>query len=102
MIMDKDFAVKFIEDLVDKAVEYGFDEAEACFMNSSSMEINILNGEVSSYENSTIQGVGFRGKKNGQMGGSFSTDMDDDAVDFMLRNAMEICEILDDEYEEFI
>lgn len=100
--MDKDFAVKFIEDLVDKAVKYGFDEAEACFMNSSSMEINVLNGEVSSYENSTIQGVGFRGKKNGQMGGSFSTDMDDDAVDFMLRNAMEICEILDDEYEEFI
>ena len=100
--MDKDFASEFINKLVSKAVEYGFDEAEACFMTNASMEINILNAEVSSYENSTVQGVGFRGKKNGQMGGSFTTEFDDSAIDFMLSTAMENCEVLDDEDEEFI
>ena len=60
--MDIEYQKKYIKDLIDKAIEYGFEEAEACFMSSSSMEINILNAEVSSYENSTMQGVGFRGK----------------------------------------
>ena len=100
--MDIEYQKKYIRDLIDKALTYGFEEAEACFMSSSSMEINILNGEVSSYENSTMQGVGFRGKKNGQMGGSFTTSQDDDAMDFMIRTAMENCEVLDDEDEEFI
>ena len=100
--MDIEFQKKYINDLIDKAVAYGFEEAEACFMSSASMEINILNGEVSSYENSTMQGVGFRGKKNGQMGGSFTTSPDDEGMDFMIRTAMENCEVLDDEDEEFI
>ena len=100
--MDKDFSLSYIKKLVEKAVEYGFEEAEACFMSTSSMEINILNSEVSSYENSTLEGVGFRGKKNGQMGGSFTTDLGDDAIDFMLSTAMENCEVLNDEDEEFI
>ena len=91
--MDKDFASEFINKLVSKAVEYGFEEAEACFMTNASMEINILNAEVSSYENSTVQGVGFRGKKNGQMGGSFTTEFDDSAIDFMLSTAMENCDV---------
>ncbi|MBR1797247.1 MAG: TldD/PmbA family protein [Clostridiales bacterium] len=100
--MDNTFEKELIGKLVDKALEYGFEEAEACYMSSSSMEINILNGEVSSYENSKVNGIGFRGKKNGQMGGSFTTDIDESAMDFMLETAMENCEVLDDEDEEFI
>ncbi len=100
--MDIEYQKKYIKELIDKAVAYGFEEAEACFMSNASMEVNILNGEVSSYENSTMQGVGFRGKKNGQMGGSFTTSQEDDAMDFMIRTAMENCEVLDDEDEEFI
>ena len=100
--MEDNFALDYINKLINEAVEYGFEEAEACFMTAASMEINILNSEVSSYENSTIKGVGFRGKKNGQMGGSFTTEFTDEAINFMLQNAMENCEVLDDEDEEFI
>lgn len=100
--MDREYAESFIKKLIDRAIEYGFEEAEAAFMTNASMEINILEGEVSSYENSTIQGVGFRGKKNGQMGGSSSSDLEDGAIDYMLSSAMENCEVLDDEDEEFI
>ena len=100
--MDIKYAEDFIKKLVKRATEYGFEEAEAAFMTNASMEINILNGEVSSYENSTIQGVGFRGKKNGQMGGASSSDIEDEAIDYMLKSAMENCEVLDDEDEEFI
>ncbi len=100
--MNTEYQKEYIKELIDKAVKYGFEEAEACFMSSSSMEINILKGEVSSYENSSVKGVGFRGKKNGQMGGSFTTDLNEEAMDFMIRTAMENCEVLDDEDEEFI
>lgn len=100
--MDNEAQKRYIKDLITKAIDYGFEEAEACFMRSSSMEINILNGEVSSYENSTAKGVGFRGKKNSHMGGSFTSDLNDEAMDFMLRTAMENCEVLDDDDEEFI
>lgn len=100
--MEDNFALDYINKLINEAIKYGFEEAEACFMTEASMEINILNSEVSSYENSTIKGVGFRGKKNGQMGGSFTTEFTDEAIDFMLQNAMENCEVLDDEDEEFI
>ena len=100
--MDRKTTEEFLENLIKKAVDFGFEEAEACFMTDSSMEINILNSEVSSYENSTTQGVGFRGKKNGQMGGAATSDLSDESIDFLLERAMENCEVLDDEDEEFI
>ena len=57
-----------MEKLVEAGIEYGFEDCEASFAHDISMSIDILNGEVSSYENSADQGVSFRGLKNGQMG----------------------------------
>ncbi|MCQ2532803.1 MAG: TldD/PmbA family protein [Saccharofermentans sp.] len=100
--MDIKIAEQFMKKLIEKSSSYGFEEAEATFMNSSSMSVDILNGEVSSYERSSDQGVSFRGKINGQMGTASTTEFDDDAVDFLLKSALENIEVLNDEDEHFI
>ncbi len=57
--MDIKTAEKFMEKLVKAGIDYGFESCEASFSQNSSMSIDILNGEVSSYENSATSGLSF-------------------------------------------
>lgn len=100
--MDIKTAEKFMEKLVNAGMEYGFEECEASFASESSMSIDILNGEVSSYENSATSSLSFRGLKNGQMGYCSTNIMEDSSIDFLLKSAMENCEVLNDEDPQFI
>ena len=100
--MDIKAAEKFMEKLVKAGMEYGFEECEASFAQDSSMSIDILKGEVSSYENSATSTLSFRGLKNGQMGYCSTNILSDDSIDFLLKSAMENCEVLNDEDPQFI
>ena len=100
--MDIKTAEKFMEKLVKAGIDYGFESCEASFSQNSSMSIDILNGEVSSYENSATSGLSFRGLKNGQMGYCSTNILDEDSIDFLLKSAMENCEVLNDEDPQFI
>ena len=100
--MDIKAAEKFMEKLVKAGMEYGFEECEASFAQDSSMSIDILKGEVSSYENSVTSTLSFRGLKNGQMGYCSTNILSDDSIDFLLKSAMENCEVLNDEDPQFI
>lgn len=100
--MDIKAAEKFMEKLVKAGMEYGFEECEASFAQDSSMSIDILKGEVSSYENSVTSTLSFRGLKNGQMGYCSTNILSDESIDFLLKSAMENCEVLNDEDPQFI
>ena len=100
--MDIKSAEKFMEKLVKAGMEYGFEECEASYATESSMSIDILNGEVSSYENSATSSLSFRGLKNGQMGYCSTNILEDTSIDFLLKSAMENCEVLNDEDPQFI
>lgn len=100
--MDIAKAEQLMRTMLDKASQDGFIESEACYSADSVMSLNILNGEVSGFESSDGLGISFRGKINGQMGYASSTMFDEDAVSFMLLQAKNNCEVLDDEDEEFI
>ena len=100
--MDIKAAEKFMEKLVKAGMEYGFEECEASFAQDSSMSIDILKGEVSSYENSVTSTLSFRGLKNGQMGYCSTNILNDNSIDFLLKSAMENCEVLNDEDPQFI
>ena len=100
--MDIKTAEKFMEKLVKAGMEYGFEECEASFASESSMSIDILEGDVSSYENSATSSLSFRGLKNGQMGYCSTNIMEDASIDFLLKSAMENCEVLNDEDPQFI
>ena len=91
-----------MDKLVKAGIEYGFEECEASFAQDSSMSIDILNGEVSSYENSATSSLSFRGLKNGQMGYCSTNILDDSSLDFLLKSAMENCEVLNDADPQFI
>ena len=66
------------------------------------MSIDILNGEISSYENSASSSLSFRGLKNGQMGYCSTNNLDDSSIEFLLKSAMENCDVLNDEDPQFI
>ena len=100
--MDIKTAEKFMEKLVKAGMEYGFEECEASFAQNGSMSIDILKGEVSSYENSATSTLSFRGLKNGQMGYCSTNILSDDSIEFLLKSAMENCEVLNDEDPQFI
>ena len=100
--MDIKKAEEFMKKLIEEGTKYGFEDCEASYADDISMSVDILNGEVSSYEQSSDQGVSFRGFKNGQMGYCSTTRFDDDAVKFMLESAMENCDVLNDDDREFI
>lgn len=99
--MNKTETLDFLKKLVDRAIAFGFEEAEASFSSDSHMEINIFEGEVSSYENSNTSGIAFIGKKNGQMGGASTSDFSDESIEYILKSSMENCEVKDDEDEDF-
>ena len=100
--MDIKAAELFMEKLVKAGIEYGFEECEASFAQDSSMSIDILKGEVSSYENSATSTLSFRGLKNGQMGYCSTNILSEDSIDYLLKSAMENCEVLNDEDPQFI
>ena len=100
--MDIKTAEKFMEKLVKAGTEYGFEECEASFATESSMSIDILKGEVASYENSATSTLSFRGLKNGQMGYCSTNILDESSIDYLLKSAMENCEVLNDEDPQFI
>ena len=100
--MDLNLAESILHKIVDKAIEYGFEEAQAAYSSDRSMAIEILFGEVSSYENSTEQGFSFKGKLNGQMGRSHTTEFTDEAINFLIESAADSCKVLDDEDPDFI
>ncbi|MCR4556233.1 MAG: TldD/PmbA family protein [Saccharofermentans sp.] len=95
-------AEKFMEKLVKAGQDYGFEECEASFASESSMSIDILKGEVASYENSATSSLSFRGLKNGQMGYCSTNILEDSSIDFLLKSAMENCEVLNDDDPQFI
>ena len=66
------------------------------------MSIDILKGEVASYENSATSTLSFRGLKNGQMGYCSTNVLSEDSIDYLLKSAMENCEVLNDEDPQFI
>ena len=100
--MDIKAAEKFMERLVKAGIDYGFEECEASFAQDSSMSIDILKGEVSSYENSATSSLSFRGLKNGQMGYCSTNVLSEDSIGLLLKSAMENCEVLNDEDPQFI
>lgn len=101
-MMDKATYESLLSDILKKAEKLGFDESQASYFSGISMEVSVLNGEVNSFERSSEQGIRFKGKKNGQMASSVTNVYTDEAIDYMLSNVSESCEILDDEDEDFI
>ena len=93
---------EFMNELLRRAEKAGFLQSEVFFENGRSSDLQILEGEVSMYESSILQGVSFRGFQNGQMGYAFAEELTDDSMEFLLEQAAQNCAVLESEEEETI
>ena len=79
----------FKEALFKKAEEFGFEEYEIYYNSGSSFTVSIFQAEIEEYKNTLHQGAGFRGIYKGKMGYAYSESINEEAVDFLLKNAMD-------------
>ncbi len=93
---------KYMKELIEKAPQYGFDECSVSLASDTSMSVSIFEGEVSSFEKSVGQKISFKGLKHGQLGTAAASAIDEDTIRFLLENASENCDLLNDEDENII
>ncbi|REB11637.1 TldD/PmbA family protein [Sporosarcina sp. BI001-red] len=88
---------RFQEDLLKRAQEVGFEEAEVYYEKSNAFQVKIFEGEIDSYETSEEGGVGFRGLYTGKMGYAYTEKIDDDSVSFLIESAKANADALDED-----
>ncbi|MBD7908063.1 TldD/PmbA family protein [Sporosarcina gallistercoris] len=87
----------FQGELLTKAKDSGFEEAEVYFENSISFQVSIFEGEIDSYETSDEGGLGFRGLYHGKMGYAYTEKIDVDSISFLIDGAKVNAEVLDED-----
>lgn len=87
---------EFKEQLLQAALDAGFQEAEIYYQKTESFECTVFEGEIDSYETSEDGGLGFRGLYNGKMGYSYTEKIDEDSVLFLIDSAIANAAILDE------
>jgi PmbA protein len=92
----------FFQDILRKAGELGYEEAEVFYEAGISTEVQVLKGEISMYESSSTRGVSFRGRKHGQMGYAYSEELTEESMAFLLEQAEQNCIVLESEDHETV
>ncbi len=85
------------EELLTKAKEAGFSEAEVYYQKAELFRCSIFEGEIDHYETSEEAGLGFRGLYNGKMGYSYTEKLDEESVSYLIEQAAANAEVLDED-----
>ena len=93
--MSKDLSA-FKDKLFKAAKDKGFSDWELYAAGSESFTLRIFKGEINEYKNSLNAGISFRGTYKGRMGYAYSERMDDDVIPFLVDNASQNAEIIED------
>jgi PmbA protein len=85
---------------VETSVSSGAEQAEAWVEQSLHRQIRVYEGSVESLTDAGARGVGIRAFKNGRCGYSYATDLTDQAVADLVRQAVDSAEVSDpDEFD---
>jgi len=87
---------QFKDKLFEAAKQKGFPDYEIYYVNSSSFSVKVFEGEIREYKNSGNAGLSFRGTWKGKMGYAFTERIGDDTIPFLLDNAAQNAEIIED------
>ena len=93
---------EFIQKLFTAAKAAGFTVAEAYLTESDSFNAVAMNQEITQYSSHVTRGLGFRGLFGGHMGYSSTEAFDEDAVDWLVRGALDSATLCEDPNEPFI
>ncbi|WP_423802480.1 TldD/PmbA family protein [Neobacillus sp. SAB-20_R2A] len=94
----QDFQVKLFKD----AASTGFTDVEVYYERKEVFGCQIFKGEIDQYEIAEDGGVSFRGIIDGKMGYAYTEKLDDASIPFLLKNAKENAEFMNDEDVEEI
>lgn len=92
---------QFKQKLFEEGVKLGFSELELYYEKNDSLTIELYEGEVDGYNSEEVQGASVRGLYNGKTGYAYTERLDEDSIQFLLKNAKENAELIENEPEEF-
>ena len=87
----------FIENLLKAALDAGIEAAEVFTSYRDSFNAMCNNGEVTSYQVATKEGLSLRGLYNGKMGYASTEAYDDEAVAMLVNGVIESATLIEDE-----
>ena len=92
----------FMDKLFDRAKTADFEDFEIYYSGGRSFRVKIFEGKVDEYSVNKTYGISFRGLHKGKMGYSYTEAFDDDAIDMLIKNALENAQIIENEDKQFI
>ena len=92
----------FIEKLLQRAKEAGFEASEIYISDVSSFKTGVHLGEITRYSVSDKTNLGFRGLYKGRMGCASTQVLDGDAIEMLVSAAKDGVELCETDDEEFI
>lgn len=87
--------------LFEKALKSGFSDCEIYFERDKNFSVKVFRKELAQYQNSDTCGLTFRGIYNGKMGYSYTENIDDSIIDFLINSAKENAELVENSDEVF-
>jgi len=84
---------KLGEEIIKKANAWGADEAEACFQNIKTFNVNVRKGEIETLQKSVSAGLGLRIFINKQLGFSYTSDLSEKSLDEAIKKTFELARI---------
>ncbi|WP_391120958.1 TldD/PmbA family protein [Psychrobacillus sp. L3] len=88
---------EFQKELLIKAMDAGFKEAEVYYEHTETFQCMIFKGEIDSYETSEDGGLSLRGLYNGKMGYAYTEKLDEDSISFLIDKAKANADVLDED-----
>lgn len=95
-------ANSFIELLLKRAKQAGFEAAEIYLSQGNSFQTAVNQGEITRYNVSDRLNLGFRGLYTGKMGCASTQVLDEDAIEMLISAAKASAELCESEDQEFI
>lgn len=93
---------EFFDRLFAAAKEAGIGECEIYYAMNDELNVEVLNGQIKEYSAANSAGLCFRGVYNGKMGYASSEEMDEDAIDMLVRGVMENAVLIETDDDETI
>ncbi|CAM3385356.1 TldD/PmbA family protein [Aeromicrobium ponti] len=93
---------EFKEKLFHLGEQHGFTDMELYYEREEKFACELYKGKIDSYDTSEVFGTSFRGLYEGKMGYAFTEKLDEESLSFLIENAKENAQFIEDEVQEEI
>ena len=80
--------------VIQQALDMGFSDCEMHYDKTEAFEVMVMEGEVNNYENSSTQGIAFRGNFENKTGYAYTEQLTEEGLADLLHTAKENAQLL--------